>query len=549
MRSSLRMGWIGLAAASLVAASCSSGSRNAAPRPMSYAPPPVAYIDQRAPGGYMPPLRPPPLMRPPPTGPTLLSSPLGAAFVQGFFGAPLGNAPLPAIPFPWPFGNAPNALPAGFPTPPPRVNQVASGPGCGEVNVGGVIIPIDCLTPGYGDIPWAARAVLPDSIFRLSPAHAGAAALPQYVDHREEGLEGPVRFQGGVGACTAFSFAAAVDHALARRAGRPGFVSAMHVWSRYHKPYMGLAAEGNRRAPLTSEESWPYTRENEAVACTWVSKAECKPSCDRYGSCTCDMDIHESSCGRQVDSEWADARPVARVTTVTEIGKNKSSLMETLAKGQDIWMAMNCDSEVFNSLITHDGLPAVIPDFDGNGLRSGHAMLIAGYRLTANGAYFLLHNSWGERWGDRGYAWVHETTLLNNLRSAYTVDAEPIGPSPVPPRNEKPTQCPDGLLSDSITAQCAPACPDGSARHNATCPDATQCPAGYVNLYGECVVAAPTAKGMDPASKVRYNCAPGGCSYVVPFGFGGCFLPWCTVSCPSPRFRLTTDTVSMACSE
>jgi len=212
-------------------------------------------------------------------------------------------------------------------------------------------------------------------------------------------------------------------------------------------------------------------------------------------------------------------------------------------------MAMTCDSDVFNSLIRHDGLPAVIPDFDGNGSRCGHAMLISGYRVTANGAYFLLHNSWGERWGDHGYAWVHETTLLNNLHSAYTVDAEPIGPSPVPPRNETPTQCPEGLLPDSITAQCAPACPDGSARHNAVCADASQCPQGYVNLSGECVVAAPTARGMDPASRVQYNCAPGGCSYVVPFGFGGCFLPWCTVSCPSPRVRLSTDTVTMACAE
>jgi len=196
-----------------------------------------------------------------------------------------------------------------------------------------------------------------------------------------------------------------------------------------------------------------------------------------------------------------------------------------------------------------DPLPAVIPDFDGNGIRSGHAMLIAGYRVTSNGAYFLLHNSWSRQWGDEGYAWNNESTLLNNLRSAYTVDAEPIGPTPVPPRNETPTQCPEELLPDSITAQCAPACPDGSARHNAVCAESSQCPQGYVNLSGECVVAAPTARGLDPASNIRYNCAPGGCSYVVPFGLGGCILPWCTLSCPSPRFQLAVDAGSLACVE
>jgi hypothetical protein len=546
-----RVGLIGLAVTSFVAASCNSGARRATYQP-PYAPPPVAYIDQRAPGGYMPPLRPPPVMRPPPTGPTLLSG-LGPGFVQGFFGAPLGNSPLPTIPpipFPWPFGTAPAGIPGVFPVPPPQVNQVASGPGCGEVIVAGVAIPMDCMMPGYGDIPWAARAVLPDSIFRLSPAHAGAAALPQSVDHRAEGLEGPVRNQGSVGACTAFSFAAAVDHALARNAGRPGFVSAMHVWSRYHTPNMAKAAEGNRQKPLTAEESWQYTGPNSDLACSWVDTFRCKPYCETSGSCTCKMPA--TSCGKPVDPEainQADGRAVARVTTVTRIEMDKATIMATLAKGQDIWMAMSCNSVAFGKLSPQDGLPAVIPDFNPSSAKSGHAMVIAGYRVTANGAYFLLHNSWSKQWGDDGYAWIHESTLMKNFNSAYTVDAEPIGPSKVPPRNENPTQCPEGLLPDSITAQCAPACPDGSARHNAACADSSQCPQGYVNLSGECVVAAPTARGMDPGTNVRYNCAPGGCSYVVPFGFGGCFLPWCTVSCPSPRFRLSTDTVTMACSE
>lgn len=549
-----RAGLTGLAGALFVATSCSSGARRTTYR-QPYAPRPVAYIDQRTPGGYMPPLRPPPIMHPPPSGPTLLSF-LGPGVVQGFFGAPLANVPLPAIPtlpaipLPWPFGNAPTGLPLGFPIPPSRINQVSSLSGCGEVNVGGEIIPMDCRTSGYGFIPWAARAILPDSIFRLSPAHAGAAALPQSVDHRVEGLEGPVRNQRNVGACTAFSFAAAVDHALARNAGRPGFVSAMHVWSRYHAPSMEMAAAGNRKKPITSEETWPYTPENMTMACSWVAKDKCKPSCVSSGSCPCTM--HESSCGQPVDferSSWADSRPVAEVTTITEVNPNKSSLMEALAKGQDLWIAMACDSDAFHSFVTRDGLNAIIPDFDGTRTRCGHAMLISGYRVTPNGAYFLLHNSWGEAWGDRGYAWIHETTLLNNINNAYTVDAEPIGPSKTPPRNETPTQCPDGLLPDSITAQCAPACPDGSARHNAVCADSSQCPAGYVNLSGECVVAAPTMRGLDPASNIRYNCAPGGCSYVVPFGLGGCFLPWCTVSCSSPKFELAVDGASLACVE
>lgn len=550
-----RLGLLGLAAAYFAVASCSSGSRRPSYYQQPYMPPPVAYVDQRAPGGYMPPLRPPPVMRPAPAGPTLLSF-LGPGVAQGFFGAPLGNVQLPgipaipAMPLPWPFGNAPAGVPTGFPIPPPVINQIYSGPGCGEVIVAGAAIPMDCMVPGYGDIPWAARAILPESIFRLSPAHAGAAALPQYIDHRADGTEGLVRHQGGVGACTAFSFAAAVDHALARNASQPGFVSAMHVWSRYHSPYMVKAADANRNRLLAAEETWQYTSANSDLACSWAAKSECQPTCDRDGPCICK--VPDVRCGQPVDPALvssADARPVARVTTIAKIDQDKSSIMETLAKGQDVWMSMYCNTSAFGKPIPQDGLPAVIPDFNPNSTKSGHAMVIAGYRVTANGAYFLLHNSWSRQWGDEGYAWIHESTLFKNLTSAYTVDAEPIGPSKTPPRNQTPTQCSEGLLPDSITAQCAPACPDGSARHNAVCAESSQCSQGYVNLSGECVVAAPTARGMDPASNIRYNCAPGGCSYVVPFGLGGCFLPWCTLSCPSPRFQLAVDASSLACVE
>jgi len=62
---------------------------------------------------------------------------------------------------------------------------------------------------------------------------------------------------------------------------------------------------------------------------------------------------------------------------------------------------------------------------------------------------FFLHNGWGEGWGDRGYAWINEVTLQANLQAASLVDAEPWNPSSsnVPPRQERPAQCADGLLA------------------------------------------------------------------------------------------------------
>lgn len=465
---------------------------------------------------------------------------------------------LPWLPLPLASGTGTLwfGLPFTAPTPPPPARRSPPRPGCGYVNVGGEQLPVDCLIPGYGDVLSAALPIFDDSVFRLSPAHAGAAELPASVDHREDGTEGPVRQQGRVGACSGFSFATAVDHALSRRTGRPGHVSAMHVWARYHEPSMSLPFEKNKNRPLTLEEVWPYSENNQRLACTWVAKNRCRPSCGTTTSCTCKT-YDERYCGRAVDPialARADALPVARVTTATKIKNDKLSLMAALAKGQDVWMAMRFTYDAFDDdrlLKAHDGLSYVLPHFKPADATSAHAMVIAGYRVKQTGTYFLLHNSWGERWGDRGYAWVHETTLLKNLDSAYIVDAEPWDPraSRVPPRQQNPSQCGAGLLPDSITGQCTPPCPDGSARHNAVCPDPRDCPAGYVNLFGECVVAAPKTQGTDKATGIRYACAAGGCSYVIPFGVHGCLLPWCTASCPSPRFRLTSGVIGYACTE
>ncbi len=538
-----------LIATPLTVASCGLFSRHNG----TYVPPPQpVFIDQRAGTGFLPPLRPPPITRPVQTGPTVLSASFRAAHGQSFW----AGLPQPVLPFPWPMltlSPASAAVSLANPGPPPRVQRLPPRPGCGFVQVGAEQIPIDCATPGYTEILSAARSVLPDSIFRLTSAHAGAAELPAVVDHREDGTEGPVRHQGNVGACSAFSFAAAIDHALARRSANRWAVSVMHLWARYHNPSMSLPVDRNRNQPLTSEAYWPYTGTNQLFACTWVDKNQCKPYCGE--NCPCKMS--STYCGREVDAEQlahADANPIARFTSATRIGHDKLTLMRALAQGQDIWMAMNFTYAAFDSqtlVPEHDGLRWVMGHFEPEDTSSTHAMVIAGYRVRSSGTYFLLHNSWGEAWGDRGYAWVHEKTLETNLRAAYLVDAELWNPSwsKVPTRQDNPSQCVNGLLPDSITGQCTPPCADGSARHNAACPDLTDCPAGYVNLYGECVVAAPNVRGSDPATGIHYACAAAGCGFVVPLGVYGCRSEWCSTSCPSPRFRLSYGVEGMRCTE
>lgn len=538
---------LGFATMSSIIVSCNAPTpKTTPPRANVATTNPLGYVDQRIPDGFIPARPPPPLRHPPLSTPLMSALPNGIALVHSIYVHPTEGPPAPlpliraAVGFVGP--SASNA--------PPRDHRIASGPGCGEVTIAGTVIPLDCLTDTYGEVPSAAHLVLPDAIYEPTPLYMGAAQMPQFVDHRAQGSEGPMRFQGPIAMAAALSFASAVDHALTIETGQPGFVSAMHVWSRAHTPSLALVGEMNQSHVLTSEEIWPLTNDNSKLACSWAAPFECRPACEPMGPCTCALPVEK--CGRSVDPEWlnrANAHPVARVTAITRISTDKASLMKTLARGQDVWIAMHIQEKAFLQMGQKDEFPALIGDFDPGETSAGHALVVVGYRATARGAYFLLRNSWGEQWGEHGYAWIHESTLVKSLATAYVVGVEPIGHDAKTPRNEAFTQCASGLLPDSITAQCVPVCPDGSPRYNATCADKSGCPEGYANVLGECVVGAPNTKGIDVATGIGYTCSAGGCTYVVPRGFAGCTMTWCASSCPAPRFRLAANDAKLACVE
>ena len=48
--------------------------------------------------------------------------------------------------------------------------------------------------------------------------------------------------------------------------------------------------------------------------------------------------------------------------------------------------------------------------------KGGHAISLTGYTHVEGERYFLIKNSWGEKWGDGGYAWIHEQSLRMIVR-------------------------------------------------------------------------------------------------------------------------------------
>ena len=416
---------------------------------------------------------------------------------------------------------------------PPRGEDVR---GCGHVWSGAEWVPVTCIDPGvYRPPSRMAKVVVPYSALRAPTEH-----LPRVVDHRLEGTEGPVRQQRGP-ECTAFAFTAALDHALARWTGTPGNFSVMQVWARYVRFNEKAAADENVGHLVANEADWPY---DAAEANAWL---KCPPNADP-----------RHPCGKPVDRAKLAAleqHPAAEITQIEALSTGDLDVLRVkLAAGQDATVAIKLSSFATAGKPGAQYVLGAPPNGPAHRPKMGHEVLLAGYAMLPHGTYYLVHNSFGTRWGDGGFAWIHEETLKAHWNDAriYVTDVEPVQVTRRRQRvrGQLTAPCPEGQLPDSISGTCAPRCPDGSPRHNDVCAVPGQCPAGLVNLTGECVLGAPrSASGTDPASRVRWACGLGGCTYWLPQGQAGCTRQECSVSCPAPDFRLASGSRGLVCIE
>jgi hypothetical protein len=408
---------------------------------------------------------------------------------------------------------------------------------CGQVWSGEEYVPVECLDPDVNsNDAKAAKVVIPyDKMKALSEE------LPKLVDHRADGTEGPIRKQGGP-QCTAFAFTSALDHAFARWTGTPASLSVMQVWARYHRKQERAAADSNVGDFLVSEADWPYDAKE---ANTWVPcHSNKKP---------------DQVCGKSPDDKRLtelEPKAVAELTQIEVVPLTQLEVLrEKIAGGQDVTVAIKLPSFALAGDPGAKYIVGVSKDKPEAKPVGAHQILLSGYAMTPNGNYYLVHNSWGTKWGDGGYAWLHE-----DLLKAYWADKLMVIPDVQPKQiaelrsrahGHLTEKCGEGKVPDSISGMCAGKCSDGSPRHNNACAKETKekCPAGMINLTGECVLAAPKGSGKDDVSKVKWECGPGGCVYGIPRDKLDCKEKECEVSCPAPDFRLATTSKGLVCVE
>ncbi|AKT37072.1 C1 family peptidase [Chondromyces crocatus] len=314
-----------------------------------------------------------------------------------------------------------------------------------------------------------------------------SGVLPANVDHRQSGFSGPIKSQQAVGACTAFSLSSAMDHGI-RRMGRQETTAPLHVWSKYAVPQMGTAGDRTTGEAITVEPVWPYD----------PIKA-CKMMRDPYDDCGAAYNVRPGSGDSdpvlRAEQVKADGQGRYRVIAIEKLQTSPVNLQElsaVLAGGDAVWVSFRVNSDAWKSQSLQNGvLPEYLHD-DG----SGHAVLLEGYRTVGGAKQFLIHNSWGERWGERGYGWISESNVQRHLRAAYKVRvADPGSPTPQPDASG----CPAGQVRDSVLGTCAALCASGSPPAAGVCLPSLPgfSPQGIPGFPG--LPAIPGLPGVQPA--------------------------------------------------
>jgi hypothetical protein len=286
------------------------------------------------------------------------------------------------------------------------------------------------------------------------PAAAGPApgastgdALPASVDLRAKGLDGPIKYQGTVGTCSAHSLSSVLDNAL-RRAGRSEAVSPTHVWSRYRHPAVDEAISLNRGKPLATTVTLPDSSRINCMLDERLSSSDF--GCGEYYNVERGSWKKDPQVVAAINN--ADRNGLVTIDGLERLGwpgrVDVEEIMSVIASGVAPWAVFDFTYDGWRV----SGKDATIKDYEGR--EYTHAVTLVAYRPAPSGGgrQFLIHNSWGQSWGDGGYAWISEYMVQKHMW-AYRVKVAGLAPQEL-----TDDDCGPDELIDSVTNRCAAIC-------------------------------------------------------------------------------------------
>lgn len=229
-------------------------------------------------------------------------------------------------------------------------------------------------------------AAAPSGTKSFDPSQTQVSRLPAQVDLRP--MLTPVEDQGQTSSCAANAAAGAYEYLMKRHQGDQAYdVSRLFIYFNARDLEGGpiedggsllhQIVEGLKQYGAPSEQTWPFDPGivNE------------KPSDDAY----------QEASGFSI--EGAELVPV-------DLDAWKTSL----AAGYPIIFGMAL-FESFDKQKKAGLVPMPTPNEVGRASHGGHAMLCVGY--SDKDQVFIVRNSWGPKWGDKGYCYIPYRYLMN----------------------------------------------------------------------------------------------------------------------------------------
>lgn len=292
---------------------------------------------------------------------------------------------------------------------------------------------------------------------------------PASVDLRAKGLDGPVKDQQQAGVCWSFAMSSVMDNVL-RLAGRQDVMAPLHIIADNEWDMLYSHGKGN---PLVTEPAWPY---DPHKACKLDEHLANDQYCVKaYGIQGGSWKSDPALVAEKTRAQSSGVFKITAMHTLKSKPGDPNEIATTLSEGLAIWASIDINYTTWGWNNVQNG---VIPDWQPDGT-GGHAVTIVGYRPGPAGRQFLIKNSWGSSWAERGYAWISETMMRDRLMDALLFDvADAQGnalgkggggvlPTPVLPipggGGAAPTgECPQGQIKDRIFGQCVAACAGGA---------------------------------------------------------------------------------------